>query len=421
MANHILVVDDEVGIRELLSEILKDEGYRVKLAANALEARALRQVERPDLVLLDIWMPEMDGITLLKEWGSAGQLNMPVVMMSGHATVDTAVEATRIGAFDFLEKPIALPKLLATVERALRRGESEYRPELSIFQLGKGPVISELRRRLDQIANHNAPVLLVGEPGCGLELAARYLHQPNTPWFAPEDNQWLAENCYEPLAQSQGGVIFISDISDLSRAEQRGLSLLLGKLEKHHVRLVCASSVAPAMLVSEGKLDADLAARLSALTLPVPPLREHAEDIPGIATALLARMIEAGEVPVRSLSTSALNLLRQINWPGNLPALMNAVRTLALTSANAEIGVEDVAAIAAQFNSDNRKSETTVQFDIPLREARDQFEKIYFEYHIRQETGNMSRVAERVGLERTHLYRKLKQLGVKLPSQRGDD
>ena len=122
MANHILVVDDEVGIRELLSEILSDEGYRVKQAASAIEAKQLRQEERPDLVLLDIWMPHMDGITLLKEWGAAGQLTMPVVMMSGHATVDTAVEATRIGAVDFLEKPIALPKLLATVERALRKG-----------------------------------------------------------------------------------------------------------------------------------------------------------------------------------------------------------------------------------------------------------------------------------------------------------
>jgi DNA-binding NtrC family response regulator len=421
MANHILVVDDEVGIRELLSEILSDEGYRVRLAANAMEARLLRQEERPDLVLLDIWMPQMDGITLLREWGSAGQLNMPVIMMSGHASVDTAVEATRIGAFDFLEKPIALPKLLATVERALRKGEAEFRPELSSIQLGKGQLISDLRRRLDQIANHNAPVLLVGEPGCGVELAARHLHRPNTPWFAPADNQWMAENPFEPLTACQGGLIFIAEISDLSRAQQKGLSQLLGKLEKHHVRLVCASSYPAATLIQENMMDPELVTRLSALIITVPPLRDHAEDIPEIATALLSRMTEAGEVPVKTLSTGALNMLRQMSWPGNLPALTNAVRTLALTTTASEILADDVAKVANQFDRTTPMAAKLAGFDLPLREARDQFEKAYFEYHIRLESGNMSRVAERVGLERTHLYRKLKQLGVRLASQRGEE
>ncbi len=421
MTNHILVVDDEVGIRELLSEILNDEGYRVRVAANALEARQMRQEERPDLVLLDIWMPQMDGITLLKEWGAAGQLNMPVIMMSGHATVDTAVEATRIGAFDFLEKPIALPKLLATVERALRKGESEFRPELSSIQLGKGQLINDLRRRLDQVANHNAPILLVGEPGCGAELAARHLHQPNTPWFSPTDNQWMAENPFEPLTECQGGMIFIAEISDLTRAQQKGLSQLLSKLEKHHVRLVCASSHLVSTLIHEKMIDTELVTRLSALILTVPPLRDHAEDIPEIATALLSRMSEAGEVPVKTLSTGALNILRQMEWPGNLLALTNAVRTLALTTTASEILAEDVVKIANQFDVPTPMAAKLAGFDLPLREARDLFEKAYFEYHIRLESGNMSRVAERVGLERTHLYRKLKQLGVRLASQRVEE
>ncbi|MDE1941954.1 MAG: sigma-54-dependent Fis family transcriptional regulator [Betaproteobacteria bacterium] len=421
MANHILVVDDEVGIRELLSEILSDEGYRVKLAANALEAKRLRQEERPDLVLLDIWMPQMDGITLLKEWGAVGQLTMPVVMMSGHATVDTAVEATRIGAFDFLEKPIALPKLLATVERALRKGGAEFRPGLSSSQLGKGPLISELRRRLDQIISHNAPVLLVGEPGCGIELAARHLHQPNTPWFSSSDNEWLAENPFEPLAETQGGVIFIPEICELTRSQQRGLSQLLGKLEKHHVRLICASSKPVAVLIRDDVLDTTLVSGLSALTLTIPALREHAEDIPEIATTLLRQMTEAGEVPVRALSTAALNMLRQMDWPGNLPMLTNAVRTAALSALTSEITAEDVARLAHQFDPPEPPAAKVASFDLPLREAREQFEKSYFEYHIRLESGNMSRVAERVGLERTHLYRKLKQLGIRLGSQRGEE
>src|SRR5436853_5531848 len=139
----ILVVDDEVGIRELLSEILRDEGYQVRLAENAGQARAQRGVGRPDLVLLDIWMPDTDGITLLKEWASSGLLTMPVVMMSGHGTIDTAVEATRIGAYDFLEKPIALQKLLATVSRALKRGAAQPRPGASLAALGRSPVIAD--------------------------------------------------------------------------------------------------------------------------------------------------------------------------------------------------------------------------------------------------------------------------------------
>src|SRR5262250_2604899 len=161
--NQILVVDDEVGIRELLFEILRDEGYGVRLAENAQTARSARKEMRPDLVLLDIWMPDTDGITLLKEWASAGLLTMPVVMMSGHGTIDTAVEATRMGAFDFLEKPIALQKLLATVGRALKHGGEQAQPALSLAMLGRAPLVAELKQRLERVAALRAPLLLTGE------------------------------------------------------------------------------------------------------------------------------------------------------------------------------------------------------------------------------------------------------------------
>ena len=169
----ILVVDDEMGIRELLSEILADEGYKVELAQNAAEARARRQQARPDLVLLDIWMPDTDGITLLKEWASNGLLTMPVVMMSGHGTIDTAVEATRIGAYDFLEKPIALQKLLASVNKALKHGAAQPKPGVSLAALGRSPLIADLKQRLERIAAMRTPVVLVGEPGCGIEELCR--------------------------------------------------------------------------------------------------------------------------------------------------------------------------------------------------------------------------------------------------------
>jgi DNA-binding NtrC family response regulator len=409
----ILVVDDEIGIRELLSEILSDEGYQVRLAENAASARALRGQGRPDLVLLDIWMPDTDGITLLKEWAAAGLLTMPVVMMSGHGTIDTAVEATRIGAFDFLEKPIALQKLLATVGRALKRGGEQARSALSLASLGRAALVAELKQRLERVMNLRSPLLLTGEPGCGIELAARFLHQRNTPWIAPENHAALAETPLDLLNQAREGTLFLREISDLSRVEQKGLLLAASKLERYNVRLVSGASRDLAELVAHGAFDSRLYSVLAAATIRVPSLREHREDVPDIANLTLSRMVEAKETPPRQFTTAALNALRNFDWPGNLAQLESVVRTLALTCPSEQIPLEEVnralpkPAAALPVAHD-------LPFDLPLRDARDAFERAYFEYHIAREGGNISRVAECVGLERTHLYRKLKQLGVRL-------
>ncbi len=409
----ILVVDDEVGIRELLSEILRDEGYQVRLAENASQARVLRVQARPDLVLLDIWMPDTDGITLLKEWASAGLLTMPVVMMSGHGTIDTAVEATRLGAYDFLEKPIALQKLLATVGRALRSGEQQVKPTLMLATLGRAPVVAELKQRLERIANLKLPLLLTAEPGNGVELCAKFLHQPNTPWVSTENLTALAEAPLDLLSQAREGTLFLREIGDLSRMEQKGLLLIAGKLEKFNTRLICATSRPLAELVAQGAFDARLYTAIAAVTVQVPSLREHREDIPDLANLFLLRSIEAKEVAPRHFSTAALNALRNYDWPGNLTQLESAVRSLALTAANEEIGVADVYQTLPLLGL-RESSIPGLSLDLPLREARDVFERVYFEHHIAREGGNMSRVAESVGLERTHLYRKLKQLGIKL-------
>jgi two-component system nitrogen regulation response regulator NtrX len=422
-ANQILVVDDEVGIRELLFEILRDEGYGVRLAENAQTARSARKEMRPDLVLLYIWMPDTDGITLLKEWAGSGLLTMPVVMMSGHGTIDSAVEATRIGAFDFLEKPISLPKLLATVGKALAGGRVLPKTGLSLVNLGRARVIQELRQRLEQVSRLRTPVLLVGEPGCGFELCARHLHLPNTPWVAPEETSWLASNPFEPLNEAREGTLFLPEISALDKAEQKGLAQMLGKLEKFNVRLICAATGAVPSLVEDGAFDANLYHQLSGLTIRLPSIADHAEDIPDLATTLLTQLVDANEVPLRTLTVGALNVMRNLDWPGNLPVLQNVVKTLALTSLAAEITGDDVNRVAREFNLTPREQATTeigVSLDLPLRDAREQFEKQYFLHHIRREEGNMSRVADRVGLERTHLYRKLKQLGIR-PSGKGED
>lgn len=409
---HILVVDDEIGIRELLSEILSDEGYKIELAQNATEARARRQETRPDMVLLDIWMPDTDGITLLKEWASSGLLTMPVVMMSGHGTIDTAVEATRIGAYDFLEKPIALQKLLSTVGRALKHGAALPKPGASLAALGRSPLIGDLKLRLERISAMRSPVVLVGEPGCGIEACARVLHTRNTPWVSPETSAQLAEQPIELLNQARDGTLFVHDVDTLTRAEQKGLFLLLAKVSRYNTRVVCGATRALADVAAEGAFDGKLYELLSALTITVPSLRQHREDIPELAGLILSRMIEAKEIPLRQISTAALNLLRNFDWPGNVTQLESVVRTLAQTAHTDEISADDVARALPEPSSE--PAQQVLAFDQPLREARDEFERAYFEYHLGKEGGNISRVAEVVGLERTHLYRKLKQLGVKL-------
>ncbi|MBM3357351.1 MAG: sigma-54-dependent Fis family transcriptional regulator [Betaproteobacteria bacterium] len=407
----ILVVDDEIGIRELLSEILGDEGYQVRLAENAGEARAVRGKARPDLVLLDIWMPDTDGITLLKEWAAAGLLTMPVVMMSGHATIDTAVEATRIGAYDFLEKPIALQKLLATVGRALKHGGEQAQPALSLASLGRGPLIAELRQRLERVGNLRTPLLLTGEPGCGIELAAQFLHPRNAPWVAPDTNGSLAEAPLELLNQAREGTLFLHEVAELSKVEQKGLLLLAAKLERYNVRLVCGASRPLAELAAQGAFDGRLYGTLAGTVIRVPSLREHREDVPDLANLVLSRMVEAKETPPKQFSTAALNALRNYDWPGNLTQLESVVRTLVLTGPAEQISLEDV---NVALPPPGPRIAQDLALDLPLRDARDAFERAYFEYHIAREGGNISRVADSVGLERTHLYRKLKQLGIRL-------
>jgi DNA-binding NtrC family response regulator len=404
----IMVVDDEVGIRELLSEILEDEGHQVALAESAGEARRLRERARPDLVLLDIWMPDTDGITLLKEWAASGQLTMPVVMMSGHATIETAVEATRIGALDFLEKPIALQRLLATVKRALRHPEAAPSPQLALNGLGRSAALAEAKKRLSQLAQVAAPLMLRGERGMRAELFARLLVPPGAPFV--DGAPMLAEPPSELLAKAAGGVLFLTDLSRLQRVEQRQLDFLLARAEKHKTRVVSFSPVDTRALVEKHEFDADLCLRLAELTLRLPPVREFAEDVPDLAALMLAQLVEARLCPPRRLAIAALNALRHHMWPGNLAELESVVKDLAFTTLEEEIRVHDVERVLAARGAPATLPE--VALDRPYREAREAFERVYFEHLLVREHGSMSRVAERSGLERTHLYRKLKALGL---------
>lgn len=404
----ILIVDDEVGIRELLSEILADEGHTVRVAENAAVAREQRNRERPDLVLLDIWMPDIDGISLLKEWAASGQLTMPVVMMSGHATIDTAVEATRIGAAEFLEKPIAMQRLLATVKRALRTTESQGAASFSPLALGRSPVVADLRKRLAQYARLGTPLLLRGEAGAMAELYARALHQSGTPFVLA--NAGLVDAPQSLLAQAAGGILFIDELGGLSKAQQRGLGFVVPHAERQRVRLVSFTTQDHMRLVHNGGLDHGLLTHLSQLVLALPPLRDQAEDIPDMAVSLLNQLVETKVCPPRTFSVAALNVLRQHAWPRNLEELHQVVRSAALTALDEEIGAEDVQQILPVMPRDEMPWGAGL-LDLPLREAREAFERAYFEHHLAGDV-SMSRLAEKSGLERTHLYRKLKALGL---------
>ncbi|MGB8544056.1 MAG: response regulator [Azonexus sp.] len=418
----ILVVDDEVGIRELLSEILIDEGYDVRLAEHATAARRIRGELRPDLVLLDIWMPDTDGISLLKEWHAAGHLNMPVVMMSGHGTIDTAVEATRFGAFDFLEKPIALQKLLSTVQKALKHDTHPQRPPLTLEAFGRSAFIKEFKRRLEQAAARAPVLLLKGAVGGMAEICARTLQPPRSPWL--DLSGVSSALTQEMLEKVNGGVLFVPDLAALGKMQQMNLAFAVDRLERHKLQLV-AATVTSLSALAEAGWDSKLLARLGDVWVGMPPLAGHADEVPEIAGLLLTNFVERGEVQPRRFATGALNALRTQPWQNRPEAnwndLYSLVRNLALTSLDEEISADDVLRVMPQDEQGGQELASLIPLlDQPLREARDAFEKLYFEHHLRIEGGNMTKLAERSGLERTHLYRKLKQLDVRL-GKRGEE
>ena len=417
----ILVVDDEVGIRELLSEILADEGHSVMLAENATKARELRSSRRPDLVLLDIWMPDADGISLLKEWSANGLLTMPVVMMSGHGTIDTAVEATRIGAVDFLEKPIALQKLLATVKKCLKPDASATRQHYAVDSLLQIGLLKKFGQRIAQSAKHSPILFLRGAQGLIAEVGARSLLTPHAPWLnLSQESRAITQ---EMLEQHAGGVLFLPELHGAGRMAQMNLSFVLDRLAKYRMTLVVASSVSAEAIIESG-VDAALVHRLSDVWVGLPAIAESANDLPELLPALLTLLCEQGNVPHRSMAPDALNVLRQKNWSGadgGWSSLLGALKNLALNALDETISRQDVDALLlsvvepmVQKSAEDADGSLVQFYEMPLKEARDAFERLYLTHHISRSSGNMTRVAEQSGLERTHLYRKFKQLGITL-------
>ena len=443
---HILVVDDEPDIRTLVKEILEDEGYEVSTAENGEAARRARRDRRPDLILLDIWMEDVDGITLLREWSEGGGLSCPVIVMSGHGTVETAVEATRLGAYDFIEKPISLAKLLLVVERALEAARLErenigLRQQEPVIQepVGRSTLMQQLREQVKKVAAHDSWVLFTGEPGAGKKTFACYLHnnspRRNGPFvevgvgslsqetsavelFGSEQDDRLSYGRFE---QANGGTLYLDDIADMDEQTQaRFLSVLetrsfirVGGHEpvRLDVRIVAATHRDLEAEVRAGRFREDLYYHLNVVPIHVPRLAEHAEDVPELLAFYVDYFVEREHLPYRHFSLAAQNRLRNHAWPGNIRELKNLVQRLLILGSGEEIGVEEVEA-ALQLRTASQPPAEEVPLELPLREAREQFERAYLERQLREVGGSVGKLSKKAGMERTHLYRKLKALGI---------
>ena len=455
-AKYILIVDDEPDIRQLVSEILEDEGYTVKTAENAEQAKELRRKRRPDLILLDIWMPGQDGISLLKDWQQSNSLSCPVVMMSGHGTIETAVEATRLGAHDFIEKPLSMAKMLLCIENAMRSDQlvqenKELREQVLVSQypVGSSKTMKTLREQAQRIAIHDSPVIIYGETGVGKEVFARFIHansESNEQSFikttlsstldkgmSKEIFGWEdGDNIhYGLLDDARAGTLYLSDISKLTKnAQKRLLNALKNGFFTRvdgseniniNVKLIVSSQHDLNDDVEAGTFDKELYQILNVVPLMIPSLRDHPEDVPELLNYFVDQQIEHEALPYRHFSVPAQNFLRNHQWLGNIRELNNLVQRLLILGTDAEITQEEVEeAVGTEvpiFTQAIPKSADDL-FELPLRQAREQFEHDYLDFQLKQVEGNVSKLADLVQMERTHLYRKMRSLKID-PKQYG--
>ena len=444
---NILVVDDEPDIRNLVQEILIDEGYQVRVAGNTSTARQHAIKLQPDLVLLDIWMPGEDGISLLKDWQNNGGISCPVVMMSGHGTVETAVEATRLGAFDFIEKPLTMAKLLVSVKRALEAAQEHHENDdtssLIIEEpIGSSAPLRALREQAKRLAQHDNVLLLTGESGVGKKTFANYIHSlsanKDKRFVALSEDNFNDYNATKALFGSEaegvitpgvlelckGGTIFINDVANINAQGQKLLSRVLQRkqfgrvggsaLQKLEARIIVATKRNLQAEVKAGRFDDDLYFRLNVVSIRIPALREHLQDVPELLRYYIDFYCSQENYPYRSFAIAAQNRLLHYTWPGNIRELRNLVQRLLILSASDEVSEQEVE-LTLEGEVAGTQSETPWHeklYKLPLREARESFERGYLLHQLKQVNGKISKLSERVGMERTHLYRKLRTLGI---------
>ncbi|PZN95222.1 MAG: sigma-54-dependent Fis family transcriptional regulator [Hyphomicrobiales bacterium] len=454
MSADILVVDDETDIRELVAGLLEDEGYRTRKAGSADEALAAIAARRPNLVFLDIWLQgsRLDGLQVL-ELIKQGHPDLAVVMISGHGNIETAVSAIKSGAYDFIEKPFKADRLVLVAERALEA--SRLRREVRELKkgsvqasriVGRSTVVNQLRQTIERVAPTNARVLITGEPGCGKELAARTLHEASTrssgPFVVINAATITPETMEEELfgveagegrsrrvgalEEAHGGSLYIDEIGDMPRETQNRILRVLvdqnfqrvGGATRVHVdvRIVSSTSRDLAQLITDGGFREDLYHRLSVVPIKVPALSERREDVPELIEFFMDQISVASGLPKRRIGSDAMAVLQSHEWPGNVRELRNNVeRLMILTKGDptADITIDMLPAeVGAMVPTTPSGSGGERLMSLPLRDAREIFEREYLIAQIARFSGNISRTAEFIGMERSALHRKLKSLGV---------
>jgi len=435
---HILIVDDEPDIRNLISDILADEGYSVATAANGEEANKQLANKQPNLILLDIWMPDIDGISLMKGWIENNLVSAPIVMMSGHGTVETAVEATRIGAKDFIEKPLSLAKLLQTVADVLSQSsqqdlvESENEIKFnSLEPIGNSDAIKHIKKALERIARTKNHIIIEGENGTGKYTTALLIHNKrhrnNQPCITL-DIKTINDNFEQKVTDSNGsfaraksGSLVINNIDSLSSQQQDKLYSYLkhshftvakqNTVQTIDFQIIAISEKALAPQIQAGDFSTELYQLLSEDRIQLPSLAQRQEDVPELITYFVNTLPDTEQTPYRKMSFAAQNTLRNHQWHNNIRELKNTVRQLLLNDSEGEISLDEVTHLLNQTS----KPEPTVYhnwYKLPLREARDAFEKDYLIHQLKAVDGRVGELAKIAGMERTHLYRKMRALDI---------
>ena len=447
---NILIVDDEKDIRQLISDILKDEGYSTKLAANSTECINEINSSPPDLLILDIWLKDshMDGIDILKV-SQRDNPEIPVVIISGHGNIEIAVAAIKQGAYDFIEKPFNTDQLLVVINRAME--VSKLRRENSALKIqditrsemvGKSTAFKNLKNNLDKVTKSNGRVLLTGPPGSGKEVAARYIHansnRNNFPFItincASIESNRMEEVLFgsqykgsevEPglLEMAHGGVVYFDEVADMPIGTQSKILRVL--VEQQFIRLGGSDTVRVDLrvissttknlkaLITEGKFREELYHRLNVVPIEVPSLEDRRDDIPELSLLFLQELHSQQGLSARKLSEDSLAFLQSMEWPGNVRQLKNHIERILILGPNDDfISVNELNELDPSFEDENIETVINNIVTLPLREARELFERDYLLTQINRFGGNISRTASFVGMERSALHRKLKSLNI---------
>ncbi len=450
MKERILVVDDEASIVQSLSGVLEDEGYQVLSAGSGEDALEEIRKEPPDLVLLDIWLPGMDGLTVLERLKRTSP-GIPVIIISGHGSIETAVKATRMGACDFVEKPLSIERILVSVQNALQisRLEAENRlwrqkAEKRYDITGESPAIKALRDQIARAAPSNATVLVTGENGTGKELVARSIHHLS----GRRDRPLVEVNCAaipEELIESElfghekgaftgaqerrrgkfdladGGTLFLDEIGDMSLKTQAKILRIIQEQAfervggtrtiRVDVRIVAATNKDLQQEIVAGRFRQDLYFRLNVIPIHVPPLRERVEDLPLLVEDFLAELAQESALGRKRIAPAVYGYLQRHPWPGNVRELKNFVERLVIMTPGPEIEVKDLPADFLDQLEERPRSGDLYRFET-FKEARSFFEREFLSRKLRENGWNVSLTASKIGLERTHLHRKMKALGI---------